>query len=1810
MQVENPLNDDDDETLARDKYNKRELKRNLKAQGKKKKKRKGYATGGFVEDHSGQDSVDAKLAGGEVVLSHKHLLSMAKILKVYDKYDNDEDRIRETGKIILAMGGKNKYKDGLQSMGDFKVKKGWARTSIQGNGTSMDLSSESMIDLSKQMGIYDDFKNDKDRIARVKKLLQDHAQNGGETKDTSRSHSGVVKRRNKRKDPSEVQGKSRRQLRAAKHQQNRPSVFDNIKTQATEATQRGFDNARDAEVAWREGNFGAFAKEKMKGVKSKLKDAGSKAKDYGKFYLGKAIKGDLKGMFNAMMVGTYDSNGKKVKKGLLDKASDTVKSVGASIKKWSDKHLMGDKTTTKDKDGKDVTTYEGGFFSPIFQFGNEVATKMKDKFFGANGVINKFAGKLLDGVDSLLGRNKGMKGLTISERLQARLFGGKGEKFGGIIGSMKKGFLVTSKTFFGNIFGFKGLKKEGQRDGGLLQYIGKNIIGRSLQDFKSIISGDRYDKSAKKKTRGEKSIGGTSTADIRGKYGDKMKKQGLGRDASFTEIYRKTKEERDKEGSGMPTVDYVTENLRHSLIDNLVRPTLEIASEFKDFSKAMLTEAKTFLKKSIEAIRQKSMDVIGFGFKTIAKMVGRIPLVKKTMRGLSSTISKVTGGVGNVLTGVASKMRNQSVKTGTLSIMDAASRDAAGTFKSRQAKHQDKIGGIRGNIKRLEANRHLSPEEKKQLKEAKKYVSEYDLVKKERKMSRGEARLADIKAIGRRKTMMAAKGHAAKDYQAYKAKQMEAGVAEDKILPFEAWAKNSKHGKFLTDEYQRSTLTVANKIAQADDKKKAEIVGGELANIKDSSPELAVADKQLDEMKKHTTLFESIADKIGAFYDNKIGGMTSEEVKKKYAKKEADRVASKTEKVDESPKVDYDDGSYASDDNESDIDLGDYDFNNPKEYRRYKKDMKKVQKSDKKSIKNGKKLDKKVLRRLKKRAKLDKKAHREQLKSDRKTGIGGIKAAMKRDKLMAKSASLSDDKIDLGTKRAKELQKQMDEKKEHNKSLLSGITSMAGNLGDALAKKGWLRVGFDKIKSLFSGFKKLLTIIPMALAALGIVDIWQKFKDGAIGDGFDKTMQFMSSVAKKTKLGKKAVSGAVKKVGGLAIKGVKKVGSMIGKSALGKGIKGIGSKIGQSALGQGVKAAKTGAKGLIGKVFKFITSKGPLKKILKGGTKKVVGELVEASAKKAGPKLLDRLGAKVAGAALSGGVTFAATAATDYLVGSGNSANYFELGPGEKPTKSMKMASGAANAISGALFGLAPTGMLAKLIYGKLASPEEQAKAAASQQGLTDMANEYGVDKKGLNKVVNQTAGSKIADFFTTKKNETERKMKTLGITDKNVYYALQKDQAMQKFDAKAEGKDWSQEKYEKERAKYEEKINRKYSELGDLPIMTKLSSAIGNIFGNVKKFFGNIPKFLGNVMKRIAKGIAGVVKKGAKFIGGIKDFVVGGIKNGLAKVKDFIQPIIDKVKKFFKPVTDALDKVVSGVKKFLKPVADFFTMKFEELGIFKAVEKIKGLFGGIAGAIKDKIKGALGWLGDKLFGKEEETDEYTAVSNRDNVATVNEDGSPKFTEGGARIDYITSYNDALYAVNAKARKKNWSGKKYAKELKKLETKYRKYKEKGKVESPDVTTEKNPYSPPKDGSPKPSYGDVTGTNGNVTSVNFNRAETEDNTAYASYGDDHIDTATHSNELANRTPPVAQQKQDRADGPSVVEESLKLIVDMMSQLLNINSKILATNATGNAKMVSIASGIPSGGQPMTGLSKDAVEDIAELRKRAERLVSGL
>jgi len=637
-----------------------------------------------------------------------------------------------------------------------------------------------------------------------------------------------------------------------------------------------------------------------------------------------------------------------------------------------------------------------------------------------------------------MGKNSDMAGMTISERLQAKLFGGKGEKFGGILGSMKRTMLSSSKHLFGNLVGFKGYEEDGKRGGGLLQYIGKDILGKSAKDLKSIITGDRYKGDAKRKKLGEKSLDDISTDSIRGRYGDDLVKKGMGRDVSFKEIAKRTKEKYNENGSGMPTVDYITANLKHSLIDNLVAPTLEVTREFKDFSKAMLVEAQTFMKKSLEFIRSKSMDIIGYGFKYVANMIGNIPVIKRLARGLSDVTRGVTGVAGKALSGVASFMRNKSVKTGTLSVMEATKRAAGigARFKSKEQKQSDKLGDIRANIKRLESNKHLTSEEKKKLKEAKKYVSEYDLVKKERKMSRGEETKQNIIAAGRRQKMMNASAGAKEDYQKYVTKQEQAGVSDSDILSIEDWSKKSKYGKFLTDEYQNSTLTVANRRAKVGNDKKAAIVDGEIAAIKSKSPELAVADDQLDEMKKQTSIFERMSDMLGGLYDQKIGGMSKAEVKKKYDNKAAERIKAKAEAVEgdeESPDASYDEStedSASMDDSslgdEPQLDMDDYDFNTRKGRRAYKKDSKKLStkgrmkvkkklvdlspgefKSDNKSINKAhklsekygltgsvadearamideekqKKADKKTEKQVKKKMKLDTKASREFLKA-------------------------------------------------------------------------------------------------------------------------------------------------------------------------------------------------------------------------------------------------------------------------------------------------------------------------------------------------------------------------------------------------------------------------------------------------------------------------------------------------------------------------------------------------------------------------------------------------------------------------------------------------------------------------------------------------------------------------------------------------------------------------------------------------------------------------------------------------------------
>jgi len=169
-----------------------------------------------------------------------------------------------------------------------------------------------------------------------------------------------------------------------------------------------------------------------------------------------------------------------------------------------------------------------------------------------------------------------------------------------------------------------------------------------------------------------------------------------------------------------------------------------------------------------------------------------------------------------------------------------------------------------------------------------------------------------------------------------------------------------------------------------------------------------------------------------------------------------------------------------------------------------------------------------------------------------------------------------------------------------------------------------------------------------------------------------------------------------------------------------------------------------------------------------------------------------------------------------------------------------------------------------------------------------------------------------------------------------------------------------------------------------NLPIMTKLSSAIGNITGNVGKFFGNIPKMMTNGLKGIARGIIDTVKGALTAIGGIKDIVFEKLGQGIDWFKDKISPFTDMMKKVFSPITDFFGKFVgeNGILTKILGPDSFIHMKLESLGIFKIKDQLVGLFGGIGSSIKKMVKEKLGIFG-KWINTDEELDKFNTLDRR-----------------------------------------------------------------------------------------------------------------------------------------------------------------------------------------------------------------------------------
>ena len=1832
---------------------------------KENKNAEKFAAGGKIKGESGYDSQTIKVAGGEVVLSHQHLLENARRLGIYTKYDNDKDRIKAVSDLLLGVS---------QSRPDGKIQDGSGLTHI---GTIKD---ESEYSVSKMGNIK------KDGV-----------------KLPSRKFSPFID-----KDPimgpeEEVKGRSSGiPFTAMQHGPDaNPIQMAQMKMAAVPGkirgkVDKGLNWLHNMETSVREGTGKKFASEALdntiEGAKKKAKVAGQ----YLNTYVDHMIRGDFKGVLNAMMFGTKDEQGNKVKKGIMDKATDVVKSVGEQIKAFSDKHIVGTKEKKKDKDGNDITVYEGGFLSPLLQVGSDIGTNFKETFMGENGILTNIGHKFMDAVDTIMG-TKDKSSATVSQKLRARLFGDKDEKFGGVFGSMKKTMLKTSKRMFGDIFGYKDLKGDKKRGGGLIQYLRDDVFKKSFKDVRSILMGDRYDKKAKKKIKNR-----DKDLSMRDNYKKYRTSEGVGRDSTLKETAKYIKKQaKDSVDGRNPTVDYIVTNLKTSLFSNLLDPMKNVAKEFGSFAEAMLTETKIVAKKAIETLRTMTTNIIGNVVKFIASGVSKIPLVKKTLRGASKLIERGTAVVGGVLNKTASFMRNQSVKSGTKSASDAFRDQAEGNVmkSSKRRKYLDAMDITKAKIKDLEKQSHLSKDEKAQVKKAKSYITEYDLIRKEDKLDSKERRDENIKAKIRMKKTLGAKDNAAKGYQKYLNDNQ--GLDEDKLLSANDWKNKSKYAKYLTDDYQRSGMSVENRKEQFNKRAKDGVIEKEIADIKDDSRELAVSKDELLEMQKQTPLLERIREGIDILVGKATGKKPEEKgtnaqipirrAKVDFKQEEAPIVVSTIHDVDEEiTKGNMSKFKQARLDKREKRDTLKAEVKQAKEaakveserLKRNKKITKQTDRNNvirrkadtklkasqlraskkqeikdyKGAIKTNRKVDVTSLKDSFKKIKTDRKdgiisrrgerkaerkdlrtqiksskkqswkdmmnlegeefeqaylkssAERKELRSKKnesmktgfkafftenkivrgiKSGVEGLQYAKKRVGLafkhgkenilmigksigntvtamrtgitntiksigtgltnivstglagikkgvdgivtagkfigdtfkagkeavfnfgnnainkiattkmklkggitkaktfakntgkvlktrgenlasMAKNNSLIKGvrslkgkpfdlankgrnkvatTLDLGSNKLKEMKKATKEKMLQTAALFSNIGSMKGLLKGAFdPKKGFMTNMANGFKKFGGILKKLALLIPLILAGISAFDIFKKWKNGEKDEAVDKGMNLVSTVAKV------GVYKSVKKkaAGFIAEKATKRAATKAAKLAAKTAAKEGGEKVAKGGI-------KKAIKGIIGKVF----TAGPLKSL-----KALKGPLTK-TALKAAPKAGAKLGVKLGGAMISGGLTIAATAAADYLAGRANASNYFQVGPGEKVTKTMKNASGIANAISGSLFGLVPAEMIAKFAFSKMASDEEKGQMAKGQQAMAEMSEKYGVESGDLNSVVNKTVGGKMLDMVRSRSKETEANMKRLGVESKEEYYAMMQDSGEKQLRAKAEEKGWSEEKL----AKKIEKMQKRFSPDGDIPVMTKMGNAIKGGFKSAGKgiadFASKSVKGVGNFFKKIGSGILGLgksmfdtVASGVKYLfsGKLLKDIVGAVKTQFEKI--FGEGAVDKIKETFKPLTDFFKKM------FIDPISSItnaFSGKLEEWGVFSTIDKVGSAIGGFFEVIEAKfnaIPNVLAKLGIiDVEGVEAEGFGKTIKGARSGVSNIVGGITGFLTdtpeEAAEKADKKLIKNTEKYTTYKgelliKAEKGDWSAEKIRKELLKKAKKL-------KLDDPDLS---------------------------------------------------------------------------------------------------------------------------------------------------------
>ncbi len=240
----------------------------------------------------------------------------------------------------------------------------------------------------------------------------------------------------------------------------------------------------------------------------------------------------------------------------------------------------------------------------------------------------------------------------------------------------------------------------------------------------------------------------------------------------------------------------------------------------------------------------------------------------------------------------------------------------------------------------------------------------------------------------------------------------------------------------------------------------------------------------------------------------------------------------------------------------------------------------------------------------------------------------------------------------------------------------------------------------------------------------------------------------LEASADRFKAGRFGVRGGYQKAAGLMKTG--------GKMML-EGAKKIAPKAVVDAATKAVTAI------LNSKVIKKYIGEAAIKQIATGFAKELGKKAAKSAAVQGAKKILG---------VLSGGIGLAIFAAADFVAGMANAKRYFKLGPGEKATLGMRIASGVAAALSGLAMGLIPIGWLAQMAYKIVATKTDKDNLDAAQERTRQRAAQLSeitgtqVDPDKLNEVENRTLGQKFGDLLPGgKKRRNNREASLLGMS-------------------------------------------------------------------------------------------------------------------------------------------------------------------------------------------------------------------------------------------------------------------------------------------------------------------------------------------------------------------------------------------------------------------------------------------------------------